>query len=165
MKNVKKSSGVTMISLVITVIVLIILASMVTQTGTSSIRNNRFERLKYEMEIIQKNVAVWAEKYKDYEKTEIKLGTAVPTSKIPICKDEIRILRESGIKNLVISDKVEDYRYFSPSTFDNLQINGIENDYFIDIKNQVAILVEGYEYEGKTYYIIDQVRDVVRGGI
>lgn len=68
MKNVKKSSGVTMISLVITVIVLIILASMVTQTGTSSIRNNRFERLKYEMEIIQKNVAVWAEKYKDYEK-------------------------------------------------------------------------------------------------
>lgn len=66
---------------------------------------------------------------------------------------------------MVISDKVEDYRYFSPSTFDNLQINGIENDYFIDIKNQVAILVEGYEYEGKTYYIIDQVRDVVRGGI
>lgn len=165
MKGIKNSNGVTMISLVITVIVLIILASMVTQTGTSSIRNNRFERLKYEMEMVQKNVAILAEKYRDYEKSEIRLGTAIPTSKIQDFNEAKRIVKEAGIKGAEISEKVEDYRYFTPETFKNLQIDGIENEYFIDIKNQIAILVEGYEYEGKTYYIIDQTRDVVRGGI
>ena len=32
------------------------------------------------------------------------------------------------------------------------------------MKKQIAILVEAYEYNGTNYYIIDQVKDVIRGG-
>ena len=58
----------------------------------------------------------------------------------------------------------QDRRHLSKSDFENLQIDGIENTYIIDIKKQIAILVEAYEYNGTNYYIIDQVKDVIRGG-
>ena len=56
MNYLKRQNGITMISLVVTIIVLVILSSMVTHTGISSIKNTRFERFKNELEIVQKNV-------------------------------------------------------------------------------------------------------------
>ena len=55
MNYLKRQNGITMISLVVTIIVLVILSSMVTHTGISSIKNTRFERFKNELEIVQKN--------------------------------------------------------------------------------------------------------------
>ena len=52
MNYLKRQNGITIISLVVTIIVLVILSSMVTHTGISSIKNTRFERFKNELEIV-----------------------------------------------------------------------------------------------------------------
>ena len=62
-----------------------------------------------------------------------------------------------------IDTDISKYRYFGKNEFEDLQISGVENDYIVDVKSQIAIIVDGYEYDGKKYYVLDQVRDVVRG--
>lgn len=169
MKKLKiNSRGITMISLVITIILLIILSSVITYTGLSSIRNNKFERLKFELEMIQANVNLWYQQYKDVPYEELTIGSPIPNSMLSDLQGPSGLL--NIVKNIAdglnvdINNDVSSYRYFSKSDFENLQIDGIENTYIIDIKKQIAILVEAYEYNGTNYYIIDQVKDVIRGG-
>ena len=168
MKKLKTNKGITMISLVVTIILLIILSSLVTYAGLSSIRNNKFEKLKFELEMVQANVNLWYEQYKNLPDDEIIIGSPIPDSMLSSLQGPsgtLNIVKEiANSKNIDMSNDISSYRYFSAHDFENLQIDGIENNYVIDIKKQVAILVEAYEYEGTDYYIIDQVRDVVRGG-
>ena len=77
MNYLKRQNGITMISLVVTIIVLVILSSMVTHTGISSIKNTRFERFKNELEIVQKNVDVWYEQTVEKSTDEIMLGSPI----------------------------------------------------------------------------------------
>lgn len=157
MKKIKNSSGITMISLVVTIIVLIILSTMVTLTGKSSIINSRFERLKNELELVQANVDLWYEKYIDYTYDEIPIGSVIPEDKKEKINENLQ-----NINNEYIIKDIQRYKYFTIDDFDNLQINGIENEYIIDVKKRVAILVEGYEYNEKIYYMLDDVKDVIR---
>lgn len=159
MKNFKDQKGITMIALVVTIIVLVILSTMVTHVGMSSIRNSRFEKIKNELELVQANVNLWYEKYIDYTYDEIPIGSEIPADK----KDTFsNYLKE--INNEYVSKDINRYRYFTVSDFKNLQVDGIENEYIIDIKKQVAILAEEYEYEGNTYYMLDDVKTVTRSG-
>lgn len=169
MNNVKNQKGVTMISLVITIIVLVILSTMVTHTGISSIRNSRFERFKKELETVQSNVDLWYEKYLDLTFDEISIGIKIPTEKEESIKKQLEKMMnqsdQNGLSGLdITTDNLNRYRYFGKYEFENLQIDGIENDYIIDVKKRIAIVVDGYEFEGKKYYILDQIRNVVRGG-
>ncbi len=167
MNYLKKQNGVTLISLVVTIIVLVILSTMITHAGLSSIKNARIEKLKNELEIIQQNISVWYEENINLSSEEIRVGTKIPDER----KNEFQasisaaysIIREKNI-NLDIKTDINRYRYFGKNEFTNLQIDGIENEYIIDIKNEVAIFVGGYEYEGEKYYVLDQIKDVIRGG-
>ena len=60
----KKSNGVTLISLVITIIVLIILASISVYSGKNTIKSSKFTKFKTELEIMQSQVNMLNEKYK-----------------------------------------------------------------------------------------------------
>lgn len=159
MDSFKEQKGMTMIALVITIIILVILSTMVTQVGMSSIKNSRFERIKNELELVQANVNLWYEKYIDYTYDEIPTGSKIPNDKKVAFSNYLK-----EINNEHVSKNIERYRYFSVSDFKNLQIEGIENEYIIDVKKQVAILAEEYEYEGNAYYMLDDVKTVARSG-
>ena len=62
--------GITMISLVVTIILLVILSSIFTYSGLSSIRNNKFEKLRFELEMVQANVNLWYQQYVDVPSEE-----------------------------------------------------------------------------------------------
>ena len=137
MDSFKEQKGMTMIALVITIIILVILSTMVTHVGMSSIKNSRFERIKNELELVQANVNLWYEKYIDYTYDEIPIGSKIPNDKKVAFSNYLK-----EINNEHVSKNIERYRYFSVSDFKNLQIEGIENEYIIDVKKQVAILAE-----------------------
>ncbi len=169
MKKLKMNEkGITMISLVVTIILLVILSSIFTYSGLSSIRNNKFEKLRFELEMVQANVNLWYQQYIDVPNEEIEIGSPIPDSMLSELQGPTGILNKvkeiANNMNIDMSEDISSYRYFSKNDFESLQINGVENNYIIDIKKQVAILVEGYEYNGTDYYIIDQVKDVIRGG-
>lgn len=168
MNKLKKNSGITMISLVVTIIILVILSSIITYSGLSSIRNNKFEKLRFEMEIVQANVNLWYQQYIDVPNEEIDIGSPIPDSMLSELQGPTGTLNKvkeiADSMNIDMSNDISSYRYFSKTDFESLQISGIENNYIIDIKKQIVILVEAYEYNGTNYYIIDQVKDVIRGG-
>lgn len=168
MNKLKKDAGITMISLVVTIIILVILSSIITYSGLSSIRNNKFEKLRFEMEIVQANVNLWYQQYIDVPNEEIDIGSPIPDSMLSELQGPTGTLNKvkeiADSMNIDMSNDISSYRYFSKTDFESLQISGIENNYIIDIKKQIAILVEAYEYNGTNYYIIDQVKDVIRGG-
>lgn len=164
----KNAKGITLISLVVTIIILVILSSIITYSGLSSIRNNKFEKLRFEMEIVQANVNLWYQQYIDVPNEEIDIGSPIPDSMLSELQGPTGTLNKvkeiADSMNIDMSNDISSYRYFSKTDFESLQISGIENNYIIDIKKQIAILVEAYEYNGTNYYIIDQVKDVIRGG-
>lgn len=166
MEKLKKQKGVTMISLVVTIIILVILSTMITHTGMESIRNSRFERFKNELEVLQKNVDVWYEETIELSSDEIMMGKKISGER----KDEFESLISkvtnivNNENNIIIKTDINRYRYFGESEFSELQIEGIENEYIIDIKSQVVILIDGFEYDNVKYYVLDQIRNVTRGG-
>ena len=172
MNYLKRQNGITMISLVVTIIVLVILSSMVTHTGISSIKNTRFERFKNELEIVQKNVDVWYEQTVEKSTDEIMLGSPITADRKTefdsLITKVAQIVNNSGDQNssktVTVKTDINRYRYFGENEFTDLQIDGIENEYLIDIKSQVAIFIGGYEFEDIKYYMLDQIRDVTRGG-
>ena len=81
MKKLKMNEkGITMISLVVTIILLVILSSIFTYSGLSSIRNNKFEKLRFELEMVQANVNLWYQQYIDVPNEEIEIGSPIPDS-------------------------------------------------------------------------------------
>ena len=69
----RNEKGITLIALTITIIILIILASITTYSGISTIKSSKLNKFKQELEIMQSQVNVLYEKYR----TEIEEGQVV----------------------------------------------------------------------------------------
>ena len=79
-KQMRKENGVTLIGLVVTIIVLIILASIGTYTGLNSVKEAKFTKFRTNLEIMQAQVDLLSEKYKteiEEAETNGKTFTAV----------------------------------------------------------------------------------------
>ena len=66
-----KESGITLVALVITVIVLLILSSIATYSGLNVVRSSKFTVFTTEMKIMQTKVNEIYQKYKDGNSIEI----------------------------------------------------------------------------------------------
>ena len=127
---------------------------------------------KNELEIVQKNVDVWYEQTVEKSTDEIMLGSPITADRKTefdsLITKVAQIVNNSGDQNssktVTVKTDINRYRYFGENEFTDLQIDGIENEYLIDIKSQVAIFIGGYEFEDIKYYMLDQIRDVTRGG-
>ena len=64
-----KEKGITLITLTITVIVLLVLAGITTYTGISSIKSSKLTKFKQQLEIMQAQVDMLYEKYKNDDGT------------------------------------------------------------------------------------------------
>ena len=71
----KQNKGITMISLVVTVIVLMILASITTYSGISTAKESRYYNAVHQMKVMQSEVNSWYENQKDGDKTEWNRNT------------------------------------------------------------------------------------------
>ncbi len=73
MKKIRKkyNKGITLIALVITVTILIILASVATHSGIDAIKTSKYTKFVSELKIMQTYVNDLYEKYKNNEKIKI----------------------------------------------------------------------------------------------
>ena len=169
MKNrIGNSKGVTLIALVITIIVLLILASVATYSGVGVIRSSQFTTFITELKIMQTQVN---DLYDQWKNENIKIddtnGTITNASdNITIGKDLTYNLTVQDQANTVLVEELGlassindlyDYKYFDQETLQNLKIEGITREFFINIKTRNVVSYEGYTYEGVTYYTLEQV--------
>ena len=152
------SKGITLISLAITIAVLLILASIATYSGVDVIRQSKLDKFTAEMKVMQTQVNDLYQKYTDgttvtvgsntYTGDEIlnKIGQDLPSNAYSVFT--------SGASGII--DKTG-YRYYNQDTIKGLNIDGVEGEFYVNVKNRSVISAEGLEYDGITYYTLEQL--------
>ena len=146
----RKEKGITLIALTITIIILIILASITTYSGISTIKSSKLNRFKQELEIMQSQVNVLYEKYN----TEIEAGQEIEIGEELMNSEE----ENNAFLGANETDKTG-YRIFTKQTLEELGIEGIEREYLVNIAKRKVISLEPFEQDGKVYYTLAQLSD------
>ena len=144
MKNTK---GITLISLIIMVIVLVILASIATYSGIDIIKSSKFTAFSTELKIMQTQVnTIYQDKDKANIGEEITEGSSIKAK-----ANKVFTANESGITSQ------EGYKYWSQQLIKELGIEGVEQDFFVNLEKRSVVSYEGFKYGGKTYYTLQQI--------
>lgn len=154
----KNNKGITLIALVIALVLILILASIATNAGIETIKSSEFTKFTSELKIMQAQVNNLYEKYQNNEKVNgvevLTLGEDINNNeRINKQAEEIFTEEKSGI-----TDRTG-YRYFSKNTIKELKIEGVNQEFFINIQKRKIISYLGMEYKNKKYYTLEQLPD------
>lgn len=163
----KNEKGVTLIALTVTIIVLIILASVGVTSGISTINSSKLTKFTSEMKTMQANVN---ELYNNW-----KIGGKVTLGNTEYTGDEILnigkdILSVQDIVNIVFKPQsesgsgiteTEGYRYFDFETLEFLGMKNMQQEFFVNIKKRSVISTEGIKNKGIMCYTLEQLPDGV----
>jgi len=146
----RKNNGITLISLVITVTVLIILASIATYSGVNVIRQSKLNRFITEMKIMQTEVNSLYDKYSngtEEEKADIlNYGKALDSE-----ASNVFTTNASGITDS------SGYKYYDKTTIETLGIENVEEEFYVNVEKRSVVSRLGIEYKGEKYYTLEQV--------
>lgn len=160
----KNQNGITLISLVITIILVVILASVAIYTGIESYDNMRAEAFIAKMKTIQEAVDKLCEEYTVKEMIESDLGSrpiGLKASSAPSdAKAVLKSVIDEGATNELKSwfkaagDEIEEnYRYFSINDISTiLGIKDFDTAIFLNPRTRNVIAVNGIQHDGKMYY-------------
>lgn len=136
--------GITIIALIITIIVMLILASVTIYVGTDSLAHSKMVRFVSYMQMIQKKVDEIAENenYSNY-------GVELKSENISLLQDVLINPNESFLTTL---DSTY-LRYFDSSHIaSDLELENIDDEIVVDFSTREVISLIGIEYEDKMYY-------------
>ena len=170
----KKNKGITMITLILTIIVLLVISGISIGIGNNIIKKSELENLKTNMLLIKVKAKEYA------ENANFKLGTNIGTStdKLEEAKKELKgeEITDTSIFNGNISitqdDIQKEYIYYYKLSKDNLTdigLSNIESDeesgwYIIkyDLKNiDIEIYnTKGFENENNKYYSLTDIQNL-----
>ncbi len=158
-RGLENSRGITLIALVTTIIIIVILTSVAVYTGKDIVEKSKFTAFTTELKIMQTHVNELYQECRDgntiqvgnteYTGESIKsIGTnasAHPNAQ------QVFTLEESGITDST------GYVYFNKQLIQNLNIEGVDGEYFVNIGKRSIVSCDGVKYKGKTYYTLEQI--------
>lgn len=154
----KKEKGITIISLVVMIAILLILAGVASFSGMESAEATALQGFYTQMEIIQKRVDDIAQTNETY----IINNSDGSETQVPL-KEQGKILTENQITLLTSILNVENinaqpssFKYFTVNDLkEKLDIPNIQYDVFIDFDNRIVVAEDGITVENKTYYVLN----------
>ena len=154
----KEQKGITLIALVITIVVLLIIASISISSGTESIDKTRLQGFYTQLEIVQKradDIATTNETYIDSE------GNTIYLKEQGTDYENLGGDQQNTLKAIIQSEgsdlnlNVENFRYFTSEQLNSiLDLSDIEYNVFIDFRNRVVIAENGITANGATYHML-----------
>lgn len=152
-----KNRGITLASLVITIIVLLIIAGISVYSGTDIIKRAKLEELKTNMLLIETKAKECVENANFKLGKTDNLGDTEKTTRINEAKKELKGIEITEADNINI--ELNDYNYYYKLTEDNLKDMGLSNiklsdtdELYIvkyDIQNAKVEVYNTKGYEGK----------------
>lgn len=148
-----KEEGITLVALTITIVLLLILASVGINSGRKVIDSSKFNKFKMELQIMQNKVNEYN------QNNELNVGNNLNES-------QNNILEKEEISSIIYKDKSNEEKNEIKSGFkfcsnnyiiNTLGIKGITQSFLINIEKRIVISVEGFNYEGITYYMSEQM--------
>lgn len=137
----RREKGITLITLAITIVVLIILASAGIYFGTDSIQSAKLTAFTTEIEIMQLEVNNLSQKKQSGDTSVDSIGKNLTNS-----QEEQTAFEAAGV-----SDK-NGYRYYDQETIKELQLEGIKQEFLVNVSKRDVISLEGLKYEGNLYF-------------
>lgn len=148
MNNKKSSKGITLVALIMTVVIMLILASTATYTGIESY--NKAEQIKFvsQMQLIQAKVD---ELVQDKEFDSSTVGETLTEAQKQIAN---KAVDNNEFSIPTIEEDIEKYlRYFDKYALSkDLDIDNVEEDIIINFKTREVMSTVGFEYEGTIYF-------------
>ena len=157
----KNNSGITLISLVITIILLLILATIGISSGISTVRSSRLTKFTTEMKLMQQKVNELYDSYTNNRTVNLAGNEYTGTDIANIGNDISDVSEEQ--RNEVFSSSgsgitdTNGYMYYNVSIIDGLGIDGVDGEFFVNVAKRSVISVDGFEYEGNKYYTLEQL--------
>ena len=128
----RKDSGITLITLAVTIIVLLILLGVTTTSGVNSLKLSKYTKFNEELKIMQAQVDQLYEKYKDDD--VINIGKDIT--------DEYKESTEEAFSAVVETDQ-DGYKIFDRDVIDELDIQGITGEFIVNIKKRKVLSLNG----------------------
>lgn len=152
--KVRDTKGITLVALVVTIVVILILASIVTYSGIEAVNIAKLNRFIAEMKIMQTEVNNLYDKYKNGDTVDTYTGDDI----LNIGKDVPEEIRSKifSAETSGITDSTG-YRYFDSVTIKALEIEEIEEEFLVNISKRSIISTTGLEYNNNTYYTLEQL--------
>lgn len=159
MKN-QREKGITLITLVITVIVLIIITGIGVTTSKSTIRSSKYSTFQTELKLMQSKVNEITEQYKKENK---QIGEELRSSDNQILNAS-EVIEQLNIKAKDAGVTVNEIKNgFRLCTIEYIEkILGVENitrDYLVNLERCIVISTECLEYGGTNYYMQEQMEE------
>lgn len=143
------NKGITLVSLVITIIIMSILSVTATYSGITTINYTKKKAFTTELKTIETKVDVYAEKgVAAYQNLGILVENAPVTEQQ---KNAILASKDIGITSF------DGYRYFYEGNYDSIELSGIKQEVFVNFETRSVISVKGFEYQGAICYSLKQL--------
>ena len=154
-EKIVNNNGITLLALVITIIILLILASITVYSGMGTVRFSKYTSFKTEMKLLQAKVdGFYSLKKEEFDSNGIEMT-----------QEQREIFNVSEVSNILLSKQKDletlekDFKYYSKDVLNNLGIEGITGNYFININERIIISSEPFTYDGVNYYMLEQIDD------
>lgn len=145
MKKIKDNKGITLVALIVTIILMLILASVVTYNGIEAYKLAKVSEFVSQLQLVQAKVdeVVNAKSIEELS----KLGEEVS-------KDEqINAINSAYSNGEVTSKDKKMYRYFTKENLlEIFEIDDSSEDVAINFSTREVVSIEGVKYDGSTYY-------------
>ena len=154
--------GITLISLVTTIVILVILASIATYSGIGVIKQTQFTKFSTQLKMMQTQANELYDKYSNNQTIDVAGKKYTGTEIANIGKEISTLSQKTKVFNASASGITDStgYKYYDKDTIKALNIEGLdEEEYFVNVSKRSVISYDGMEYEGKTYYTINQLPD------
>lgn len=154
-KVTDNSKGVTLIALVVTILLLLILASVATYSGIGVINSSKLTAFTTEMKIMQIQVNNLYDQWKNGDINKDELGKDLTYNTSVQEQANTVLINELRLANTL--NDLTGYRYFDQETIQGLGIEGVEQEFFINIEKREIVSYKGLQYEGDMYYTLNQL--------
>lgn len=147
MKNITKDNkGITLIALIVTIIVILILASVTTYTGINTYKNAQVNKFVTQMQLLQAKVDDLVETKTTEELNNIGL--------LPITtSQETNAVVTAFKQEEITTADINKYKVFTTDKIlEILDVEDVESSIIINFETREIISTIGIEHEGKTYY-------------
>ena len=148
----KSEKGVTLVALVITIIILIIISSIGIMSGKGTIESAKYSQFMHELIELQTKVNELN------QNGDTEIGRR-------LTDEQKEIFNNSVITEIIYNGKTEDeqnkikdgFRYCNKAYIKQQLGIETEREYLINVEYRYIIYKDGYEYDGTTYYMPQQV--------
>lgn len=155
-KAIKSEKGITMVVLVVTIIILLILTSVGIYSGIRILKLAELNRFTAELKIMQTKVNSMYEMWQNDERINNQ-------EILTIGQDIFNNEQVQEQANIVFTENASGvtssvgYKYYSLNTIKSLGIEGITQDFFVNIQTRSVISYKGLDFEGNKYYTLNQI--------